>query len=77
MSGGTTMLPGFTSRLQTEMEYLANAQQPVNIITPKERKHAVWLGGAVISNMASFSQLWVRKKDYNEHGPQIINRKCF
>jgi actin beta/gamma 1 len=75
--GGTTMFPGFVNRLQQQMEMLIPSSQSANVIATKERKNGVWTGGAIISQLSSFSQMWVRKKDYNEYGPQIINRKTY
>jgi hypothetical protein len=33
-----------------------------------ERRYAGWLGGSILASLGSFHQLWVSKKEYEEHG---------
>ena len=78
ITGGTSLLPGFQSRVQQEIEQMVPTQfQPANVIASKERRFGAWMGGSIVAQLPSMQQMWIRKRDYNEHGPQIINRKTF
>ncbi|KAH0495256.1 hypothetical protein TgHK011_008821 [Trichoderma gracile] len=44
MSGGTTMYPGLSDRMQKEITALAPSTMKVKIIAPPERKYSVWIG---------------------------------
>ncbi|KAE9577328.1 actin [Colletotrichum fructicola] len=44
MSGGTTMYPGLSDRMQKEITSLAPSSMKVKIIAPPERKYSVWIG---------------------------------
>uniref|UniRef100_A0A3Q3J2N1 Uncharacterized protein n=1 Tax=Monopterus albus TaxID=43700 RepID=A0A3Q3J2N1_MONAL len=38
---------------------------------------SVWRGGALMANLPTFSSAWISREEYEEHGPQIVFRKCF
>uniref|UniRef100_A0A8I3XAS0 Actin gamma 1 n=1 Tax=Callithrix jacchus TaxID=9483 RepID=A0A8I3XAS0_CALJA len=44
LSGGTTMSPGITARMQKEITTLAPSTIKIKIIAPPERKYSVWIG---------------------------------
>jgi actin-related protein len=77
MSGGTTMYEGIADRLEKEMIALAPAKVKVKINAPAERKFSVWIGGAILSHLTTFSTMWITKEDYEENGASIVHRKCF
>ncbi|KAJ5147794.1 actin [Penicillium atrosanguineum] len=64
MSGGTTMYPGISDRMQKEITALAPSSMKVKIIAPPERKY-------------SSGSMWISKQEYDESGPSIVHRKCF
>lgn len=76
LSGGTTMFEGLPSRLKNEIQRLVPDIVKVNIIAPKERKFSVWIGGSVLSTLATFQSSWVTSSEYEETGPSIVHRKC-
>ncbi|CAF3957175.1 unnamed protein product [Rotaria sordida] len=76
LSGGTTMYPGIANRIEKEIKILAPSTKKVKIIAPSERKHTVWIGGSVLSSLATFETMWISKHDYDEFGPSIVHRKC-
>ncbi|RUP45132.1 actin-domain-containing protein [Jimgerdemannia flammicorona] len=41
-----------------------------------ERKCSSWLGGSVLASLGTFHQLWVSKKEYEENGASIVEKKC-
>lgn len=77
LSGGTTMFPGIKDRLTMEVANLCPASVKVNVIANNERKYSVWIGGSVLSTLATFAQLWVTRSDYDECGAAVVHRKCF
>ena len=77
LSGGTTLLPGFADRLNKEMKYLVAQDTTVKIIAPPERLINSWVGGSVLASLTTFEQMWISRKEYDEHGPNIVRRKCF
>lgn len=77
LAGGTTMLPGFTCRLQKEVQALVPAATEVKIFAPTERKFSAWIGGSILTSLATFPQMSISKKEYEEFGSDIINQKCF
>lgn len=43
---------------------------------PVERRYATWLGGSILASLGSFHQLWISKKEYEEHGANIVEKRC-
>jgi actin-related protein 2 len=92
LSGGTTMYPGFGTRLERELENLyeerilkgksdKSAKNVICIEAPPRRKNMVFLGGAVYANLVKDSPAqWISRSDYEEHGidrcVQQLNQIC-
>ncbi|EMP30179.1 Actin, cytoplasmic type 5 [Chelonia mydas] len=77
LSGGSTMYPGITDRMQKEIMALAPSTMKIKIIAPPERKYSVWIGGSILASLSTFQQMWISKQEYDESGPSIVHRKCF
>ncbi|XP_072793712.1 actin, cytoplasmic 1-like [Vicugna pacos] len=77
LSGGTTMYPGITGRMQKELTALAPSTVKVKIIAPSERKYSVWMGGSILASLPTFQQMWISNQEYDEFGPSIVHHKCF
>ncbi|KAM9253177.1 LOW QUALITY PROTEIN: beta-actin-like protein 2 [Dugong dugon] len=77
LSGGSTMYPGITDRMQKEIVALVPSTMKIKIIAPPERKYSVWIGGSILASLSTFQQMWISKQEYDEVGPPIIHRKCF
>ncbi|XP_034554898.1 uncharacterized protein LOC117823778 [Notolabrus celidotus] len=79
LSGGNTLLTGLPERLQAEIKGLVPSDmgKSVHVTSPKDRDFSVWSGGAVLANLPCFSSTWISQDEYEEHGPQIVFRKCF
>jgi actin-related protein 2 len=87
LSGGSTMYPGLPSRLEKEMKHLyltkilKNDKKKLSkfklrIEDPPRRKHMVFLGGSVLADiMKDRSEFWISKKEWEEHGANIIAKK--
>merc|ERR1712036_200532 len=77
LSGGTSMFPGISDRIQKEIYELAPPSMKIKIIAPPERKYSVWIGGSILASLSTFQQMWISKQEYDECGPSIVHRKCF
>jgi len=75
LTGGTTMFPGITERLEKELSILM--PQKCSIIAAPNRKNSAWVGGSVMTSLATFSQMWISQAEYQEVGSVIVNLKCF
>ncbi|KAK7543580.1 actin-like protein-like protein 6A [Phyllosticta citricarpa] len=78
VTGGSSLLYGFTERLNQELAGIypgprIRMQAPGNTV---ERKYASWIGGSILGSLGSFHQLWVSKKEYDEHGAAIVEKRC-
>lgn len=76
LSGGTTMFEGIGERLMKEITNRAPKGVDVKVIAAPDRKYAVWRGGSTLCSLSSFSSMWITKEDYDEHGSQIVHKKC-
>ncbi|KAJ2077283.1 hypothetical protein GGI16_008164, partial [Coemansia sp. S142-1] len=74
LSGGTTMYPGISDRMQKEVTALAPSTMKIKIVAPPERKYSVWIGGSILASLSTFQQMWVSKQEYDESGPAIVHR---
>lgn len=54
LSGGTTMFESFQERLDKEITSLVPTGVKCKIIAPVERKFSIWIGGSVLSTLATF-----------------------
>jgi actin-related protein 2 len=92
LSGGTTMYPGFGTRLERELEKLyedrilkgqvdKSAKNVICIEAPPRRKNMVFLGGAVYANLVKNTPTqWISRRDFEEQGiercVQRLNQLC-
>ncbi|KAH3759771.1 beta-actin [Pelomyxa schiedti] len=76
LSGGNSMFPGLSERLQKGVAEFAPSALRVKVFTPPERKYLCWIGGSIITSLCTFQQIWISHDDYTEKGPSIIHKKC-
>ncbi|KAI9146004.1 actin-like protein 6A [Paraphysoderma sedebokerense] len=77
VAGGNTLFPGFPDRLQNEIQRAV--QGKVKVIAPAntvERKHSAWVGGSILASLGTFHQLWISRREYEETGKNIVEKKC-
>lgn len=86
LSGGSSMYPGFPSRLEKEMKQLyltrvlgGDAERlknfKIRIEDPPRRKHMVFLGGAVLADiMKDKDAFWVTKEEWDEQGVRALDK---
>jgi len=77
LSGGSTMYPGIQERLEKEIKALAPPTMKIKVVAPPERKYSVWIGGSILSSLATFQSMWITKEEFEDAGPGIVHRKCF
>jgi actin beta/gamma 1 len=77
LSGGSSMFPGISDRMQKEMTALAPSTMKIKIVAPPERKYSSWIGGSILSSLSTFHQMWISREEYDESGPAVVHRKCF
>ncbi|KAG2494443.1 hypothetical protein HYH03_007495 [Edaphochlamys debaryana] len=87
ISGGSTMYPGMSTRMDKEMRalYLERVLKgdmaglrklKLHIADPPNRKHMVFLGGAVLADiMKDHTDFWITRQQYAED-PAGALRKC-
>ena len=78
LTGGSSLFPGFLERLQQELTGLYTGSK-VRISAspnPVERKFGSWIGGSILASLGTFHQMWISKKEYEEHGAGIVEKRC-
>ena len=78
VTGGSSLVYGINERLQQEIS-MAYPGPRVKILAPGnsvERKFAAWIGGSILASLGTFHQMWISKKEYDEHGPGIVEKRC-
>jgi len=78
VTGATTLLYGFNDRLNFELMNMFPSPR-VRITAPgntAERKFGSWIGGSIVASLGTFHQMWISKKEYDEHGPNIVEKRC-
>ena len=77
ISGGSTLFPGFSDRLQKELTALAPPAMKIKNISPPHGESSAWIGGSMLASLPSFHEMTISKDEYEEFGPAIVHRKCF
>jgi len=87
LSGGSTMYPGFPSRLEKDIKerYLQRVLKGdtarlekfrLGIEDPPRRKHIVFLGGSVLADiMSDKEEFWISRQEWAEQGERILSQK--
>jgi actin-related protein 2 len=88
LSGGTTMFPGFSSRLERDLRllYLEKVLQgdksraakfKCNVEDPPRRQHMVFQGASILADayeQQPDTPWWISRREYQEAGPSVVNR---
>jgi actin-related protein 4 len=78
VTGASSLLYGFNDRLSQELMQTYPSPR-VRISAPgntAERRFGSWIGGSILASLGTFHQLWISKKEYDEHGPNIVEKRC-
>ncbi|XP_071803192.1 actin-5-like [Asterias amurensis] len=76
LAGGSSCTSHLPQRLKKEIQALAGAETNVKVLTAPTRAWSAWLGGSFFASEENFPELAVSRKEYQEHGVDIINAKC-
>jgi len=80
-TGGNSAYDGFPERVKYEMDKRLAIQAPgarlkIASCGKSERVICSWLGGSIMASLGSFHEIWVSKKEYEEYGAAIVDKKC-
>ena len=79
LAGGGSLFPQLRERLEAELHDAAPTNVRVKVTASQnaiERKFATWIGGSILASLGSFQQMWMSKQEYEEHGANLVHRKC-
>jgi len=78
LTGGGSLVEKLAERIQNELTTMfPNPRVRVSTSSsPVERKYGAWIGGSVLASLGTFHQMWISKKEYEEHGASIIEKRC-
>lgn len=78
ITGGTTLIQGFADRLQHElMGMFPGPKVRVQAAgLSSERRFGSWIGGSILGSLGTFHQMWVSKKEYEEFGVGVVEKRC-
>jgi len=78
VTGATTLMNGFVDRLNNEMATLFPGVkikiQAAGLTS--ERRFGSWIGGSILGSLGTFHQMWISKSEYEEHGANIVEKRC-
>lgn len=83
LSGGTTMLPGISTRIKNDVVKLhktmrggsSSSKIKIAVEDPPYRKHLVYLGATALAKIMKINpEMWVYKFNWDEEGPRVIHR---
>jgi actin-related protein 2 len=86
LSGGSSMYPGFSSRMEKELKQLYLTKVLQNDVTrlskfklriedPPRRRHMVFLGGSILADiMKDRESFWMMRHEYEEQGLRVLDK---
>ena len=84
LSGGCTMLPGFSERMKHDIMRAAALGTSFSVVPDmhrsergynSQRRTAAWIGGSMFASLDTFSQVQVTKQEWEDSGDAIIHRR--
>lgn len=82
LTGGNSLLTGFSDRLVTELQARTPPALRFKLINLQsqqmtaERLFSPWIGGSILGSLGTFHQMWISKKEYEDQGKQVLEQKC-
>ncbi|KAI1821586.1 chromatin remodeling and histone acetyltransferase complexes subunit putative [Xylaria intraflava] len=78
VTGGTSLLNGFNDRLNNELMAMHPGMKiklhAAGLTT--ERRFGAWIGGSILASLGTFHQMWISRKEYEENGTGIVEKRC-
>lgn len=78
VTGATSLLNGFNDRLNAELQNMYPGMK-VRLTAAgltSERRFGSWVGGSILASLGAFHQMWISRKEYEENGPNIVEKRC-
>lgn len=78
LTGGGSLIRGLPDRIHQDLQKMYPSTK-VRIQASGmavERKFGSWIGGSIIASLGTFHQMWISKKEYDEHGASIVEKRC-
>lgn len=69
LTGGCSCIPGMVERVNREL-----VDDPA---VCGGQKVSAWVGGSMLASLSSFQAAWCSREEYEEHGPAVVQRKCY
>lgn len=76
LTGGSSVLPGLSDRLQTELYFYHSRSRVHAAANPMERKYMAWTGGSILATFVEFQQNWFSRAEYLESGVTLVQKRC-
>uniref|UniRef100_A0A5S6QEU3 Actin-like protein 6A n=1 Tax=Trichuris muris TaxID=70415 RepID=A0A5S6QEU3_TRIMR len=79
VTGGNSLLSGFTERLNYEINQRLTSNVKVKLLhapSTLERRFGAWTGGSILGSLPAFQKMWISKQEYEESGRGIVIKKC-
>ncbi|KAI9730085.1 MAG: NuA4 histone acetyltransferase subunit [Cirrosporium novae-zelandiae] len=78
LCGAGSQLNGLPERINQEVTGLypnprVRIHAPGNMY---ERRFASWIGGSILSSLGTFHQMWISRKEYEENGAGVVEKRC-
>lgn len=78
VTGSSSLLNGFNDRLNQELTAMYPGLK-IKIHAAgltSERRFGSWIGGSILASLGTFHQMWISRKEYDENGPGIVEKRC-
>ncbi|PSK42485.1 hypothetical protein B9Z65_4399 [Elsinoe australis] len=78
LTGAGSLIERLPERIQAELSAMyPNPRVRVHTSSSAtDRKFGAWIGGSVLASLGTFHQMWISKKEYEEHGASIVEKRC-
>lgn len=73
--GSSSHLEGFSERLEHDFRKVDTNHSNLKFHYYPSTFHN-WTGGSILASLSNYGGMWVSKHEYEEYGPDVINRKC-
>lgn len=75
--GGTTHMPGLKERVEKDVAANLSPYIRTKALTYPEASTFAWIGGSILGSLSTFANMMIQKQEYDEVGPNVVERKCW
>lgn len=76
LSGGASLTAGLDARLEADLADAAAAGVRVKVHAAEGRQLLSWQGGALLSSLPDFQQMWISRAEYETSGAACVHARC-